>query len=113
MGEPKPQLMQQNPNGDFIMTSAEEWTFDDRQAAMDLAVYESELCQGCGYPLEETTDPGNEFAYVADPPIRCHRCTASESAQDIINKVHEAYHPSALSFSIRMLKEVTTDADQR
>lgn len=51
-----------------------EWTEDDRDWALaDLQVQDG-LCGSCGLPLEETTDPDNEFAYVADEPARCHAC---------------------------------------
>lgn len=110
MGESKPQLVQHIPNGDSIITETEEWTFDDRQAAMDLAVYESECCSGCGQPLAETSDPDKEFGYIAElPPVRCHRCTASELAQDTINNQFEGRQPGALSFNMRLREEVKPD----
>lgn len=38
--------------------------------------YEAQTCHGCGGFLPETTDESAESAYEADPPWRCHRCTA-------------------------------------
>lgn len=51
-----------------------EWTEDDRDwAAADLDA-QAGLCPGCGLPLEETTDPASEGAYVALEPLKCHGC---------------------------------------
>jgi hypothetical protein len=103
MGEPKPQVAQPSPAGGFILSAPEEWTWDDRQAALDLWEYEGSLCSGCGHPLSETTTADKEFAYTADPPIRCHRCTASETAQEAFQ---DNPHPGALMIPIRLKEGV-------
>src|ERR1700753_1099224 len=77
MGE-KTFAVSEQTGGQTVYTASPEWTDEDREAALDLAVYESDLCPGCGYPMSETTAPENENQYITDLPIRCHRCTASE-----------------------------------
>jgi len=55
------------------------WTDEDRGWALALIVEESEECPGCGHPLEESTDPGNEFAYRAHAR-QCHVCATRDRA---------------------------------
>ena len=52
-----------------------EW--DDEQAAwmLALAEYRTNLHSECGGYLPETTAPGAEDGYRAEPPVRCHLCT--------------------------------------
>lgn len=69
------------------------WNDEDRKMAMELQDYEAGLCQGCRTSLSETTDPANEYGYVAQAPIRCHKCTASERA---MKPYEESEAPSAL-----------------
>lgn len=59
-----------------------EWNDLDRAYSLALDVYEAGLCDGCGYPLDETTKAEHTEAYVAKPPIRCHRCTAQIQAAE-------------------------------
>jgi len=80
-------------------TETRTWSPDDRRLALDLAQYEAECCPNCREPLSETADAKNEFRYVADLPIRCHRCTASEIATDA---AQNREHPSALLIPIRL-----------
>ncbi|WP_214327843.1 hypothetical protein [Nonomuraea sediminis] len=51
-----------------------EWLEDDRDWACAAQEEQEGVCPGCGLPLEETTDPDNEGAYVALEPLRCHGC---------------------------------------
>lgn len=82
-----------------VETMEPEWTDEDRTMAMELQDYEAGLCPGCRYPMAETTAPENEFAYQAELPLRCHRCTASERAM----KAHEGKEaPSALYMQIAL-----------
>lgn len=69
------------------------WTDDDRQAAFSLHGYESGLCPGCRNPLSQTSIPENEFRYRAEPPLRCHYCTAAGIGQD---EAQSHPQPSAL-----------------
>lgn len=75
------------------------WTNEERTAALALAQYENELCEGCGHPLAETSLPEREFDYLTDPPIRCHRCTAIEMAQEAVQSKPQ---PGALHLSVRL-----------
>ena len=59
-----------------------EWTDLDRAYCLALDLYEAGICGGCGYPLDETTKAENTEAYVAKPPVRCHRCTAQIQAAE-------------------------------
>jgi hypothetical protein len=52
------------------------WDDDDRVLALALEDYERGICDGCGFPLEETTNPLNEGRYIGRQAIRCHACTA-------------------------------------
>lgn len=57
-------------------------------------------CSGCGGHLPDTTAPDADGAYVAELPVRCHRCTA-------IGVQADAYHiptvpqPQALRYPTR------------
>lgn len=84
-----------------------EWTEEDRTAAIALARYESELCPGCRHPLAETTDARNEERYVVPHPIRCHRCTATEQAQE---RFQDWPTPSALLIPVELRPAVLDDA---
>lgn len=88
---------------DGVLMAAEtltepEWTPDDRALALQLADYEAELCDGCGHPLADTTDPDAEYRYEPGPAIRCHRCTAAHQAAALYEK---SPHPRALHYTIR------------
>lgn len=76
------------------------WDPNDRAAALGLLEYERSLCPGCRDDLAETTKPENEDKYVADLPIRCHRCTASERASEAYR---ESPQPGALLTSVRKI----------
>lgn len=52
-------------------------------------------CGGCGGYLPETTAADADEGYVADIPIRCHRCTAVAVQ---VNAYRDAQHPHALRF---------------
>lgn len=76
-----------------VTTTEAEWTDDDRRMALELQDWEAGLCPGCQTSMAETTDPENEGQYVAELPIRCHRCTASVKA---MKPYEESDVPSAL-----------------
>jgi superfamily II helicase len=84
------------------------WTEEDRKAALELAVYESELCPGCGHPMSETMAPENEFQYKADLPFRCHRCTTTELAME---RYQEHPAASALYMPVKLIKREETHDD--
>jgi hypothetical protein len=102
MNEAKPQLIRTNSNGDQVVSSVEEWTLDDRQAALDLYIWESECCPGCGYPLSETSLPEHEFAYKGGLAVRCFRCTTSEHER---KKYESSDAPSALLIPVVLKTE--------
>lgn len=58
-----------------------------------LANHEADTCTGCGGLLSETTDPANEGAYLPEPAVRCHRCTALSAAR---HQLEDSYAPEAL-----------------
>jgi hypothetical protein len=76
-----------------------EWTDEDLGAALDLLAWEAALCPGCRYPLAETTAPENEERYFMPAEVRCHRCTASDQAQD---RLQDRHSPSALLIPIEL-----------
>jgi hypothetical protein len=76
-----------------------QWLEADRQAAMDLAQYESELCPGCHQPLAETTLAENEFRYKPMLELRCHRCTTLDQ---VTNAMQSRPSPSALLIPIEL-----------
>lgn len=53
-----------------------EWLDDDRDWAAADQQEQASRCEGCGFPRDETTNPDNEFAYVAAEPLKCHACAA-------------------------------------
>lgn len=63
--------------------------------AVALTLYEDGLCNGCGHPLSETTDPDADHHYVAPLPTRCHACTVIAMRTPDYEK---AAQPDALRF---------------
>lgn len=64
------------------MTTREvEWDDEERARVLALLEYEDQVCPGCGGYLPETTRDEAEFAYVAEVPQRCHRCTTVHRMQ--------------------------------
>lgn len=61
-----------------------EWDDESRAEVLALLLWESTQCKGCGGDLTETTKPENENRYVAQLPVRCHRCDEVEAANEII-----------------------------
>jgi len=64
------------------LTEWSAWSDDDRGWVLALAEWEAGRCPGCNGWLTETTDPGNEGRYRAEPPVRCFRCSAMHSQQE-------------------------------
>lgn len=65
-----------------------------------LAEFEQDTCS-CGGQFSETSDPRNEFAYRADGPYRCHKCTALAEGMDAVQKDGgEIRHPQALHWTV-------------
>jgi len=93
---------------DGVRTLVQEplWTEDDLQAALDLTGYEAGLCPGCKHPLSETTALENEERYFVPHPIRCHRCTATEQAQELFQDRPSA---SALLIPVELRPPVLDD----
>jgi hypothetical protein len=85
-----------------------EWTQDDLQAALSLLMWEAALCPGCRHPLAETTAAENEERYVVPHPIRCHRCTATEQAQE---RFQDMLSPSALLIPVEF-RPATVESPQ-
>lgn len=82
------------------VTMAEpEWSAEDREMAMAFAAYEAGLCSGCRHELAITTQPEMEDAYIPEPAIRCHRCTASMRAAAVYE---QSDHPGALMIPLRL-----------
>jgi hypothetical protein len=80
-----------------VETAEPEWSDEDREMALRLYNYEQSLCSGCGHPMTETMAPENEYAYVAELAIRCHRCTVAHTAGE---KYQDNPVPSALHIPI-------------
>lgn len=85
-----------------VTTVEAEWDADGRGLALALTEYEAGLCPGCRHPLTETTAAANEERYVAELPVRCHRCTATDQ---VSARYQDSPSPGALLVPIR-LKEV-------
>lgn len=51
----------------------EDWTEEDMAAALDWQTEQANRCPGCGFPFDETTDPGAEEKYDTEL-VRCHAC---------------------------------------
>jgi hypothetical protein len=85
-----------------------EWTDEDRDMALALAAYESDLCPGCRHPLSETTRPEREELYVPAQPIRCWRCTAASIAGDAYA---EERHASALLLQVDLRDPVVVPVE--
>ena len=80
-----------------------EWDDEQRAVMVALAIYQANVCTGCGGWLPETTDPGNEDRYRGDLPIRCHKCTAINRMQKVY--VEQSEHPGALRFGAHLHDE--------
>ncbi len=81
-----------------VTTAEPEWGDEDRSWAEALHLVESQECGNCKESLVDSTDPAREGRYVAEQPIRCHKCTA-------IGQQAEAYRdngqPHALLYPVR------------
>ena len=64
-------------------TPEAEWSPTEAGWMLALAQYEAGLCEGCGYPLEETLSTAPED-WVVLPPIRCAVCTRISISQEAI-----------------------------
>lgn len=67
-----------------------------------LALVEADECPSCHGSLAETTDPRNDDAYIPEPPIRCHKCTAIEQKVDAVGNDPTTRQPRALMFTARL-----------
>lgn len=70
-----------------------EWDDDERGWMLALAEYEADLCGGCGGLLSDTTRPDSEGAYLIEPAVRCHKCTALSAARQALQ---DSSQPEAL-----------------
>ena len=59
-----------------LTTQESEWDDEQRGWMLALAEFEKQQCGGCGGWLPDTTDVLRSDGYVADHPLRCHRCEA-------------------------------------
>lgn len=82
-----------------LVSSRPEPEWDDEQQGwmLALAQYRAEL-HDCGHSLLESADPGAEGRYVAEPPTRCHACTAIAVRQE---QYKDTRHPQALLWGAR------------
>lgn len=71
--------------------------------AVALTLYEDGLCNGCGHPLSETTDPDADHHYVAPLPTRCYACTVIAMRTPEYEK---AAQPDALRFRADRVEDV-------
>ena len=62
-----------------VPSGAPPWRQVDSDLAIALTEIEADECPGCGHPRDESMDPANEFAYLAEP-VRCHACAARDRA---------------------------------
>lgn len=73
----------------------EPWTDLDRLLHQAVRAYLADLCPGCGWPKQLTTNPGTEHHWSAPAPTRCHACTAIEHRA---KKHHDADAAGALAY---------------
>lgn len=78
-----------------------EWTDDDRALALAIEAYEREICDGCGFPLQDTTDPLNEGRFVATGAIRCHGCLAQATAGAVYGETDKHAHTLRIPVEFR------------
>lgn len=77
------------------VTSREvEWDDEQRTWMQALDELEGQSCSGCGGFLPHTTALEMDEGFVADPPYRCHRCTALTIRR---KAVADAPHPEAFT----------------
>jgi len=74
-----------------VETTEAEWDGEQRAWMQALADLQGQLCSGCGGYLEDTLRPDVE--YVADHPLRCHKCEALEIRRDQIRET--VRHPGS------------------
>lgn len=56
-----------------------EWDDEQRSWVLALIELEGQACSGCGGWLPHTTDIAmSDGAFIADHPLRCHKCEALE-----------------------------------
>jgi hypothetical protein len=59
-----------------VVRSEPEWDAGQQAWMLALARYRTEMCDGCGGHLPETTDPGSDGRYHVTGPFLCYRCEA-------------------------------------
>jgi hypothetical protein len=77
--EPKTLVEHEYDNGVLVRsvhTVEVEWDEEQRAWMQALAELDQQSCAGCGGFLPHTTDITMSDGYVADHPLRCHRCEA-------------------------------------
>jgi hypothetical protein len=57
-------------------TYSPDWTDEDVSAALDYQHERSLIC-ACGHPIDETTNPDDARAWIAEPVV-CNACAARE-----------------------------------
>lgn len=85
--------------GRLVRWVAPPWPIEDLALVIALQDVEASICDGCGHPLAESTDPVNEGRYRPDLPVRCWACTALGAAGE---PYRESPQPQALRFSVRL-----------
>jgi hypothetical protein len=58
----------------------EDFTDEDKAAAMEWQTEQAMTCSGCGGFLDETTAPHNDGRYDAEM-IACHRCSVRDATE--------------------------------
>lgn len=87
-------------DGSVLVTREPEWDDESRDWVLALAQWEDLHCPQCNGWLPETTDPANEDAYRAEPPGRCHRCTALVAKQE--SYAEHPYHRSQVLWPVTL-----------
>lgn len=54
------------------------WSQEDTLLAIEWQRWQNEICHGCGHPLSESLDEGNDYEAK---PITCFACEAKERAE--------------------------------
>lgn len=64
--------------GRALVAGEPRWTQDDTLLAIEWQRWQSEICGGCGHPLSESLDEGNDYQARQ---LACFACEVKERAE--------------------------------
>jgi hypothetical protein len=94
-------VVERDDAGRAVTLTAPPLTVEDQALILAFEAYEQTLCDGCGFPLTESTTPENEGRYrMRGLPVRCHACTGAAQAQ---RGYEDAPDAQALRFPLELV----------